>query len=417
MITKDINDLFMLCRERLYEGEVQNIDSTEPPLDMNTLPEIIIDNSLSAFLYKPLKKYNDAVHVMDEKDIASLGRITQLGMIRELKKNQAIRIISKEAENRGINFVFFKGILVADLYPQYAERTSSDSDILVTDEEKDAAEKLLCDYGYEKDEEHSKEQVQVYTNSKYDHTVELHTRLWEDYEGPRIESLKRMKLSCPETNIRTTACGIEVNTLGYEKHLVFQLFHIIKHFSLNGIGIRYLIDITLFVNKYFNEIDFDVFWKHMDELGYTKFVDAFFRICITELKMNDKVFDNHKASFDYSVEDLKIDLLKVGNINDKEAGWQIMGAMEAYFTGEADAPKSKLSRQLSMMFPSAKAMPKTYEYARKYPILLPFAWIHRDIKYLIRKSTQKDEMYSVTEKIEVGEKRLRLIEELGLTEK
>jgi hypothetical protein len=127
--------------------------------------------------------------------------------------------------------------------------------------------------------------------------------------------------------------------------------------------------------------------------------------------------EGHRRLPDDLVDVLVTDLFHVGSAKDKEARWQIMGAMEAYFTGEADAPKSKLSRQLSMMFPSVKAMPKTYEYARKYPILLPLAWIHRDIKYLIRKSTQKDEMYSVTEKIEVGEKRLRLIEELGLTEK
>ncbi|WP_026665756.1 nucleotidyltransferase domain-containing protein [Butyrivibrio sp. FC2001] len=416
-MNNNLDNIFLLCRERLYEREIHSDTFLNSEIDYVAVKEIMAMNSLSAFLYKPLKAYNDNKKIIDDDELVGYGQYTQMVMLHEIKKNHAIRMICNEAERRGLYFVFFKGILIADLYPQYAERTSSDSDILVNDVEKNDAEQLLNDCGYVKDEESSKNHVQVYYNSKFDHTVELHTRLWEDYEGPRINALKKMKLSCPETNIRTTACGIEVNTLGYEKHLVFQLFHIIKHFSLNGVGIRYLIDIALFVNKYFDEIDFDVFWNHMDELGYTKFVEAFFRLCITELKMTDKVFANHNASFDYSVEDLKIDLLKVGNINDKEAGWQIMGAMEAYFTGEADVPRSKLSKQLSMMFPSAKAMPKTYEYARKYPILLPFAWMHRDIKYLIRKSAQKDEMYSVTEKIEVAEKRLRLIEELGLTEK
>ena len=414
MGTKDIDYLFALCRKRLYGDNAQNVDLYNMNLDINSLKDMIVENSLSAFLYSVIKAYDDIHHTLAEETLKGIGQSTQFVMMSELCKGQIIRIIAKEAENRGLNFVFFKGIVISDLYPQYAERTSCDSDILVSDEEKSAAEELLIDCGYVKDKERSKENVQVYDNHTYKHTVELHTRLWEDYEGPRIETLKKIKLSCPETNIRTTACGIEVNTLGYEKHLVYQLFHIIKHFSLNGIGIRYLIDITLFVNKYFAEIDFDQFWKHMDMLGYTKFVEAFFKICITELQMTGKVFDNHKIIFDRSVDELKTDLLNVGNINDKEAGWQIMGAMEAYFTGEAVAPESKLKRELSMIFPSLKALPKKYEYARKCPILLPVAWIHRDIQFLIKKAVHKDDFYGVAEKINVGEKRLHLIDDLGL---
>ncbi len=417
MSNNSINYIFKLCKHRLYGSYGLYDDLKGIVFDFDSIKKIMIENNLSAFLYKPIKEYNDKNHFLNDEIIADYGRNVQAIMFRELKQNHAIRTIVDEAKKGGLQLVFFKGIVLADLYPQYAERISSDSDILVSDADRPATESLLVQLGYEKDEEESKNMVQVYYNKDFEHMVELHTRLWEDYEGPRIETLKRMRLSCSETNIKTKACGIEIETLGYEKHLVYQLFHIIKHFSLNGIGIRYLIDITLFVNKYFDKIDWKLFWKHMDELGYTKFIESFFRICIAELLMTDKVFDTHEASFDCSVEDLKMDLLKVGNINDKEAGWQIMGAMEAYFTGEVEAPKTKFRRQLSMMFPSAKAMPKTYTYVRKYPILLPLAWIHRDIKYLIRKNAQKNDGYNISEKIDVAEKRLHLIEELGLAER
>ncbi len=417
MRTTTIDNLFMLCRAHLYGNDIPEGGSYEEDINFKELKKMIQDNSLSAFLYKPIKGYYDHTKSIREEVIADYGGFVQSVMFRELTKNHGIKTICKEAEKRSIRLVFFKGLLLADLYPQYAERTSADSDILVSEEQKEEAEKILTDCGYVKNEEHSKIHVQVYVNEALNHVVELHTRLWEDYTGPRIDILNKMELSNPQTDIRTTACGIEVNTLGYEKHLVYQLFHIIKHFSLEGIGIRYLIDTTLFVNRYCNDIDFDLFWKHIESLGYTKFVEAFFQICVKELKMTDKVFEKHAYTLDHSVEDLKMDLLKVGITKDKVAGWQIMGAMEAYFTGEAKAPKTGFKRKLSMVFPSFDALPKTYIYARKYPILLPLAWIHRAIKYLIRRKDHKDDFYSIGEKIDVGERRIHIMDELGLLKK
>ena len=414
MTTRVIDELFYLCRLHLYK-DLKEKNEEFKISDAEAVRQLISLNGMTVFLYKQIKELHAKYNCFDLEYIKSLDGYVQHKIMTELAKYRAIRIIVAEAKKRDIKLIFFKGLLIADLYPQYAERYSSDSDILVDESQKENAEKLLVDCGYERLEDECKKHVQVYKNRNFSHVVELHTRLWEDYEGPKIEALKKMELSSDKTNIQTKACGIDVCTLGVHQHLVYQLFHIIKHFSLDGIGIRYLVDITLFVNRYFDEIDFNTFWKQMDTLGYTKFVEAFFKICISELDMTDKVFDGHKVSFRGDEFNLKTDLLNVGNILSKDAGWQIMGAMEAYFTGDVAAPDTKFKRQMSMMFPSAKALPKVYGYAIKFPILLPFAWIHRGVKFLIKKQFHKDDFYGVREKIDVAEHRLRLIEELGLT--
>ncbi len=413
MTTKCMDDLFFLCRSHMYPGlEEQRKCSDE--IELDALEEAIAKNNLTEFLYEPLKEIYERNNCHDEKTTSGFNAFVRHRVITEMGKYQAIRIVNAEAKKRGIDLIFFKGLILADLYPQFAERVSSDSDILVSDEQKDAAEKLLCDCGYEKVTASCKTHVQVYDNKAYAHVIELHTRLWEDYEGPKIDILKSLNLSSEESNIIVKACGIEVKTLGVEEHLLYQFFHIIKHFSLDGIGIRYLIDITLFVNRYYQDIDFDLFWKHVDILGYTKFVEAFFKICIDELNMTNKVFYGHEYTLRDSTENLKIDLLNVGNTADKEAGWQIMGAMEAYFTGDAAVPDSKIKRQISMIFPPVDALPKVYDYAIKYPVLLPVAWIHRGCKFLIKRQFHKEEFYGVREKIDVAERRMNLIEEMGL---
>ncbi len=124
--------------------------------------------------------------------------------------------------------------------------------------------------------------------------------------------------------------------------------------------------------------------------------------------------EGHRRLPDDLVDVLVTDLFHVGSAKDKEARWQIMGAMEAYFTGEEKVSKTKFGKKLRMAFPSAKALPKVYSYATKYPILLPVAWLHRGVKFLAKKTVHKDDFYGVSEKIDVGEHRLSLLDELGL---
>ena len=416
MLDSNIDYLFYLCRKSLYrENDEKN--HWDKSRDFDELRKLIGENGLTSFLHRSLKKENEVENFIDEKALSDIDANVRYMTVSVFRNYQAIRLVNEESKKRNIKFIFFKGMVLADLYPQYTERMSCDSDIFVTDEEKDAAEQLLRDCGYEKNEHSSKKHVQVYKNQKYDHVIELHTRLWEDYEGPRVEKLKTLKLTSADKIIEVNACGVDIYTLGFKEHLIYQLFHIIKHFSLNGVGIRYLIDITLFINRFFDEIDFKQFWKDIENLGYTCFTETFFMICVKDLKMTDKVFDSHPVGNIDGIEDLKRDLLNVGNIMDKEAGWQIMGAMESYFTGEAEVPESKIKRQLSMMFPSVHALPKVYGYAIKHPILLPIAWTHRGVKFLIKKQFHKNDFYDVGEKISVGERRMKLIEELELTMK
>ena len=250
MLDNSTEYLFYLCRKSIYpKSEEKKRWNNED--DFKELRKNIADNNLTLLLHRSLKSENADYGFAGEKEIFEIDGFVRYATLREFRKYQAIRLVNEESKKRNLKFVFFKGVVLADLYPQYTERVSCDSDILVTDEEKDAAEQLLRDCGYTKDDKDSKKHVQVYINRKFDHTIELHTRLWEDYEGPRVEVVKSLKLSSPQKNIKVNACGIEVYTLAPREHLIYQIFHIIKHFSLNGIGVRYLIDITLFINKNF----------------------------------------------------------------------------------------------------------------------------------------------------------------------
>ena len=213
--------------------------------------ELLISGKLYSVVYRSILNLEDELCV-PEKMLAewkaytfSLG-FRQLRMITELKR------VLQAAEERGIQLIMFKGLALAELYPEPYMRTSSDVDLLVSEEQRYAAENVLVELGYEKIEELSKTHVPTYVvddGNRY-LKIELHDRLWEDYEGKQADILKEMQLDNPKTFIQQKAVGINITTLGHTEHLIYQIFHIAKHFFFEGISLRYLVDIMLFIEAH-----------------------------------------------------------------------------------------------------------------------------------------------------------------------
>ncbi len=414
VITENTVDNFLkLLGMGMQKGYDQNkINEIIKQEGLNNLFCIADSNNVMPFLYKTVAAYNGTE---DDKKLLTLWKNhTQKTMFTEMSKSMQIFKLSKKAKEENLTFVFFKGIALASLYPQSFERPGCDSDIFVYEEEKEDAIKLLNNMDYRLIEDECKENVLVFLHENPKHVIELHTRLWEDFTGPKIEKLKEMDLTNKDSLVNICACNIHITTLGYEEHLIYQMFHVIKHFSLDGIGMRYLLDITYYINAYYAKIDWENFWKKIEYLGYSCFCDSFFKICIDYLGMNPKILANRNVRVTKEIEQFKLDLLYGGHTIKKDADWQIMGAMAPYFTGNAKVASSEVSRKIQMIFPSVKSIPSCYTYVKKHPCLLPFAWIQRDFKFLWKYIFHHDQVYSVKEKINVGENRLSLIKNLGL---
>ena len=335
--------------------------------------------------------------------------------IYEYEKYKCIRNVIKQAKDNNIPFVIFKGCVLADLYPNYIQRSSCDTDIYVDKEYRQQSIDMLVNCGYVINEEKSKGEVCVLKYDKFPHVIELHTCLWEDYNGRRLDILESMQLTDKDRLIEVEACGMKVTTLGYEEHLIYQLFHIIKHFSLEGIGVKYLADITLFVNAYGKYIEYDQFWDKLEKLDYAKFSHYLFAICVEFLGMDDSILNNRHMVIGDELLELMFDLFNGGVMTgSKKDSWQILGIMTPYFTGEKKAGKNKFMRKMAVIFPRAKDLQDCYSYAKKLPILLPIAWVDRAIKFFKRYYSPISNSYSTGEKLDVAEHRISLMNKMGL---
>lgn len=298
---------------------------------------------------------------------------------RQLLSFQELNRILQEAQKRNLHPVVFKGLALSALYPEPNMRFSSDADILIPVNESCAMEQLLKDFGYSYMESFSKEHVPVYKIEEANRflTVELHDCLWEDYTGPQADLLEQLELSAPDTLLRTVVCNIPITTLGYEQHLIYQIFHIAKHFAFEGLSLRYLTDISLYVNAYGHQIDFSHFWDAMKALKYDIFCDALFKICINYLGMDASHLSPEYEEYPVN-ETLLTDILTAG----KEQGtaaetWAITNTMALYLMRSTKATRTPFSQKLHMLFPLPSELKDKFSYAKKYKILLPIAWIHR----------------------------------------
>ena len=204
----------------------------------------------------------------------------------------ALEQFLQKAGQAQLPFTLFKGSLLADLYPNPCMRYSKDTDLLISIEDTAAFYHFLEEQGYLQEERTSNDQVPVFVRPDPYHKVELHFSLWEEYNGPKIQLLKTMHITDPATYINCNTLGHPVQALGYTEHLLYQIFHTMKHIVTEADTFGCLVDFTLFVNTYKDKISFERLWDCLDRLGYAYFAELLFNCCIRYLRMDDAIMEN-----------------------------------------------------------------------------------------------------------------------------
>ena len=233
----------------------------------------------------------------------------------EYKKLDLIKRIVALADERGISMTFFKGYLLAKLYPDFAMRNSSDTDILVEPAQLNEVFSMLEELGYYHQSDVDTENVYTYIYNEDGfqvHKLEIHTSLFEDLHGAKLEIFESLKLSSPEKNIYEDFCGISLQTLNYTEHLIYQIFHMVKHIVYHGFPARYLIDTALFIKAYYEQIDWAKMNSVMDSLGYSDFCRQLYSILIKYFDVPQSILCGKDACSAEGFNDLLHDILHFG---------------------------------------------------------------------------------------------------------
>lgn len=342
-------------------------------------------------------------------------RIVQQVTLQTIKTSEFLRLYHFLGE-AGIHPVVVKGIICRELYPNPDYRASSDEDLLIRPEDFEYCHSKLLEFDMEpadRDQDIDTAYEVPYRKKGSPVYIELHKYLFPP-ESEAYGELNRFFGDAHETAVEISVSGATIYTLEYTSHFFYLICHAFKHFLHSGFGIRQVCDIVLFANAYGGRID----WKKVLEQCRTIHAEQFVAAL---LQIGEKylVFSPDKACYPEEWKNIRVDetalledLLSSGIYGDADMSRRhssniTLSAMEAEKRGTSSG-----NSVLKTLFPSARYMKAQYSYVKKFPFLLPAAWLERILKY--RKESANGKSNNAAESIRIGNERVELMREYGI---
>ena len=316
--------------------------------------------------------------------------------------------VYKKLSGKNIKILVFKGIIFRNMYNNPDDRISSDEDILIKKEDYEKVKEFFLSEGFEFID---KGEECAYFSKSTGLCIEVSTSLFS-HESKAYGHLNKLFEDVFEKSIKINIDKIDILTLSHEQHLIYIVFHNMKHFLTGGFGIRQVADFSKYIETYGEYINWEKFWSDLKDLNYDTFALNLIEISLKYLGFNDDkiTYPDNITSFDELKNSQKYYINSESLINDiLDAGVFGASTMDrkhtALMTLDAVEDKKK-SNRLKAVFPNVNYLKDNYTYLQKYPILLPVAWGQRILSYL-----KKNKTSSYINTMELGKQRIELLKE------
>lgn len=350
-----------------------------------------------------------------EQNFQKYFKTTSMQIIySQIQRSDRFLQLYKEFNKAGLKILVFKGIILRELYPIPDERISGDEDLLIKKTDLKKAEEILQGNGLERVlSQEEDEDVYHYFCHKTGLHLELHTTLF----GDNSEIYKKMDgifSTVFDDSDTVTINNVEINTFSLDKHLLYVICHAMKHFVSCGTGIRQVCDITMYINKYDNQINWDYIWKEITSLGYDTLFMNFLQIGIDYLGLEESkiMYNQNKDKYYINTENLIQDIMDGGVYG--ASTQSRLNAANMSLDAINKESKSKIKSNLAAIFPKSDNLKGRYKYLEKYPILLPVAWGSRIFTYTKERGSLSSVGTTAKETIAVGNRRIDLLKEYKL---
>ena len=316
--------------------------------------------------------------------------------------------VYKKLSEKNIKILVFKGIIFRNMYNNPDDRISSDEDILIKKEDYEKVKEFFLSEGFEFID---KGEECAYFSKSTGLCIEVSTSLFS-HESKAYGHLNKLFEDVFEKSIKINIDKIDILTLSHEQHLIYIVFHNMKHFLTGGFGIRQVADFSKYIETYGEYINWEKFWSDLKDLNYDTFALNLIEISLKYLGFNnDKItYPDNITSFDELKNSQKYYINSESLINDiLDAGVFGASTMDRKHTAlmTLDAVEDKKnSNRLKAVFPNVNYLKDNYTYLQKYPILLPVAWGQRILSYL-----KKNKTSSYINTMELGKQRIELLKE------
>ena len=338
-------------------------------------------------------------------------------VIAQTRRTQEFLELYKRLAGRGVPPVVVKGIVCRSLYPNPDHRASGDEDLYVVPELRGELHRALTESGlalvsHEDGEAKETSGDAAYVGRDGVLYLEVHDSLdgeagaYRKAEGPFADALKE-----PET---VEIGGVSLYTLKPSLHMLFLILHAFKHFVNSGVGVRQVCDLVVYAHACGERIDWEFVRRECRGVRAETFASALFGIGHAYLG-----FDCEKACFpadwlmpESETEDLLLDLLDAGIYGGSDMSRKHSSTITENAVRRSAGGKRGGRSALGAVFLPLPAMRAKFPYLKKYPFLLPAAWVQRVVLYL--KETARVPGDSAADSIRIGARRVKLLEQYGV---
>ena len=357
----------------------------------------------------------------DNYDMSAYELSTLSSVAQNIRKNRFIYDIVQKLKENGIECCYLKGLTVARFYAEPDSRISGDTDIFVDKKNVKKLRQILSENGFK---------LESFTDTMYHfearHPIggllEVHYSFYRD----KVKDLIfENSLRFDEPHIELELNGMKIKTMGVNDSLNYLTAHMVKHFITDGIALRQIMDILLYVENYKSELLMEEYYEFWDRLGFKDFIATIFGI---GTKYWGFAFGEYS---DENVEKLLDDIENGGLFGFNEK--QRKHFLDVFFAKKYESQekvvekymnKNILKRIYNLLLPNKTYMKKRgYREIEKGGIYVVFAYVHRWYDLLVnvlkgRKSIKKAVNYSAHKvENEVQLKRIDLMQKLNMFEK
>lgn len=287
---------------------------------------------------------------------------------KAFRKNAALdvdkRLLFQLLDSEGVWYMPLKGAVLKDCYPKYGMRQMSDFDILFDEQHAKRVKEIMVQLGFEI------QHVGVGHHDSYTKkpvsNFEMHTMLFAPEHNEKMYVYYK--------DIKSRLIKDQENRFGYhfsnEDFYIFMLAHEYKHYSNGGTGLRSLLDIYVFMQKFGSSLDMDYLERELEKLGISDFEKQSRQLAL-KLFNGSSLTAEDKEMLEY--------MILSGTFGNMENS--VKYNVKKYGGGLS----GKLKYLFRRTFPPIIKLQEAYPFFYKHKILIPFLTIYRICKGLTTK--------------------------------
>lgn len=305
--------------------------------------------------------------IIGDAEMGDWGTYRAQNLVKSFNQMDSLELLRHALNSEKVDFMVLKGGHIRALYPHPELREMADLDILVRPESMDTAGNILTANGFvlrEKGENHFEYFKVPYTS------VELHWELMS-----RDHAISRYFSDAWKRAV-ATGRGTEY-CFSPEDELIFLIGHAAKHYFYYGTGIRSVLDIYVFQNAHPDlSIHKSYLQRELKKAGIAKFANNIMDLATVW-------FGNSEAELSAGALEM-MDVIVSGSTYGLGGTHAKMAVKQMMEQGLSER-QSKCKYLFSIIFPSRYTMQKMYPALKSAPFLLPFCWVARGLRTLLRR--------------------------------